>query len=85
MGAAGSVLVSVFSSGSSSESSESLESYLLADIPPKSAAAALAFFLSALVSYLTALPGLEVVVVLDPPILPLFTLDWDEVAAELAF
>lgn len=60
----------VVASGSSSESSESLESLFAADIPPKRAAAALAFFLSAFVSYFAAFEGLEVVVVaeLAPPI-----------------
>ena len=55
--------------GSSSESSESLESLLAVEIPPKSAAAAFAFFLSALLSTGAGLLGLDVVVVVDPPIL----------------
>ena len=70
-GATGIVLVSgIVASGSSSESSESLESLFAADIPPKRAAAALAFFLSAFVSYFAAFEGLEFVVVaeLAPPI-----------------
>ena len=72
--AVGSVLAAGYASGSSSESSESLESLFVAEIPPKRAAAALAFFLSAFDSYFAALFGLEVVVVVAP--MPPIALLW---------